>query len=64
MVKLEKITSNERMCKVFTKLQDSTQKAIDNIIKLVSAIESVRVMADADADAAADIRVSVGNDIL
>jgi hypothetical protein len=60
MVELEKMTSNERMCKVFTKFQDSTQKAINNIIKSVSAIESDRLV----ANAAADIRVSVGNDIL
>lgn len=58
MVELGKMTSNERMCKALTKLQDCSQKAIDNIIKSVSAIESVRVGADADADA--DTGVSVG----
>ena len=62
MVELGKMTSNERMCKAFTKLQDSSQKAINNIIKSVSAIESVRIGADTNADA--DIRVSVGIYIL
>ena len=42
------------MCKAFSKLQDSTQKAIDNIIKSVPGIESEGPMADTSANAHAE----------